>query len=188
MFLCSKGIIERILLRSTLNDTLEFASSEPFHENTVVENIFKYQEKDKYLETQKANHYLIFGFKNLSVTLEAYKIRSINEEFASHLKSWYFYGSNNLIDWEVLDHVPNDSQLNGSLNTAVYHIPEKKGPYRYFKLSNVTTYLHVNKILIADFDVYDTFLSPLLYCSFTLHHSNHFSLRQFHIFVLVALI
>ena len=74
------------------------------------------------------------------------------------------------------------------MNTAVYHIPEKKGPYRYFKLSNVTTYLHVNKILIADFDVYDTIFSPLLAKRVTIEKDIYLNIRPFYMFIITSLL
>ena len=153
MHIYSKGFIETLLNSGVqLNDFLEYSSSTPVTSQWTVENVFNYQRKDLGLATEDPNHFLKFGFKNVSITLKAYKITSVNVEFGSHLKSWHLYGSNGS-NWELLDYVENDRQLNGSSYSAIYHIKEEKGPFKFFKLDNVTTFHIQKKILIADIDV-----------------------------------
>ena len=179
MFLYSKGLIETLLNhRYPLNDLLEYSSSPPFSSEWTVENVFNYQRKDLGLATEDPNHFLKFGFKNVSITLKAYKITSVNVEFGSHLKSWHLYGSNGS-NWELLDYVENDRQLNGSSYSAIYHIKEEKGPFKFFKLDNVTTFHIQKKILIADIDVYDTLFSPLFIYRITCKENTYHFLKHF---------
>ena len=181
-----KGIIEEILRRNfRVDDFLYYNSSKTLH--GAPENCFNYRDYGAILETEELQDpYFIFGFKNLSLTLSGYKITSSpNYPVASHLKSWDISGSNDTINWEFIHHVENDSQLNGYLYTAVYHIPVKKGPFRFFMLNNVTTHYN-KKILISTFDVYDTVISTILDFKWTLNHKTKVYIKiSFFLFTLI---
>ena len=154
MFKYSKGLIERLLDSGlSLDDFFEYSSSTPSTNHTGPNNIFDYN-KETYLETQKPNHFFKFSFKDSAVTVVAYKITSCYVQSGSHLRSWHFYGSNDDSTWELIDYVPDDSKLNGPYYSAAYHVPQQKGPFKYFLFNNVTNYLVLNKILLADFDIY----------------------------------
>ena len=157
---------------------LEYSSSTPSTNHTGPNNIFDYN-KETYLETQKPNHFFKFSFKDSAVTVVAYKITSYYAKSGSHLRSWHFYGSNDDSNWELIDYVPDDSKLNGPYYSAAYHVPQQKGPFKYFLFNNVTNYLVLNKILLADFDIYDTVYSKLIIQRMTCKKSFFFSMKQF---------
>ena len=187
MYIYSKGLIEQLLTTNLpLDDFLEYSSTPPWNQGKVVRNIFDYN-KATYMETLDPDHHFKFGFKNLSVTLVGYKITSAPTG-GSHLNSWHLYGSNDQINWTLLDYVPNDSKLRGISLSAVYRIPEPKGPFKYYLFKNVTTFYIQEKILIADFDVYDTIFSKVfVVANVTCRKSLRISLQHYHIFVLIAL-
>ena len=152
-----------MLTKFTLNDILTYSSTPPERNETNVENAFNYQNKNAYLETRHNDHFFKFGFNNLSITLTAYKITSSYHTVnASHLRSWDLYGSNDDLNWHLVHRVEYDNKLNGKFNTAVYQVRENTEVFKFFLLKNVTTYYLTNKIMLADFDVYDTVFSKLL--------------------------
>ena len=188
MFQYSKGLIEKIQINKLpLDYFLVYSSTQIMTNYTTPNNAFNYERKDLRFETQDANHFLRFGFKNMSITLSAYKITSGNLERASHLKTWHIYGSNDDVKWELIHYMESD-KLNGSLRSAVYKISEPKGPYKYYKLCNVTTFYIQEKILIGDFDVYDTIFSPLFMKRVTIERDIYSDIRHFSMFVITTLL
>ena len=183
MVLSQKGLIEKFLSTGMpLDNFLEYQGTPAHVEGKVVSNIFDYN-KETYYETLGEDHYFQFGFKNMSFTIVAYKITSCFNTRASHLKSWHFYGSNDKENWTLLHYVPNDSQLNGPFYSAVYRVPRPKGPFKYYLFDNVTTYYIQDKILLADFDVFDSIFSLFSYSCKRLYFP-----RKYHLFMLFALL
>ena len=189
MFSYSKGVIEKFLIGGfPLDDFLVYNSSRPSLQNWSAKNAFDYEHKDLPFVTEIHGQFLEFGFKNTQIIITAYKITSYNAEHASHLKSWYIYTSNDEINWELVHRVDYDAKMNGKSRTVVYKVPEKKGPFKYYVLTNVTTFYLPNKILIADIDVYDTIISPLQTTHITNKQNIFLGVRESALFTLILLL
>ena len=160
------GIIQTLLLNNNnISTILNVASSEVINDN-FPENIFKYNNNYAILETsdQLPDSFLEIELKAFSLSLKAYRIRSsYHSQTASHLKSWDLYGSNDQNDWTLIDRVENEYQLNGSNYEMVFPIKNTEQSFKYIKLCNVTTYYLEYKIMISEFDIYDTMFSPLIH-------------------------
>ena len=153
------GIIETLQKKYSLDEFLVYNSSSLESPYRGPNNAFNYENTEKFESSPLEEPFFYFGFKNMSITLVSYKIRSsINAAGFSHLKKWDFYGSNDAVNWELIDRRENIDILNGALSTGIFKIERPINPFSHYMISNTTSHYMEKKIMFSAFDVYDIML------------------------------
>lgn len=101
---------------------------------TIVD--FNYTNKC-YDSLNQPNSYILFDFKNHSISVSAYSIKSSNHPSPDYLQTWVLEGSNNQNEWTVLDSHTNDKSLDGKCKIGVFHIQDsdkQNQKFKYIKL------------------------------------------------------
>lgn len=86
-----------------------------------------------YNSSNEKNSFICFDFKNNSISVSAYSIKSSNHPSPDFLQTWVLEGSNNKKNWVVLDSHTNDRSLNSIKKVGVFHIKESDKRSQKFK-------------------------------------------------------
>ena len=154
------GIIETLQKKYSLNEFLVYSSSPLELPHKVPANAFNYGNTEKFESSPDFESFFCFGFKNMSITLVSYKIRSSTDGAgSSHLKKWDLYGSNDTVNWELIDRRENIDILNGALSTGIFNIERPISPFSHYMISNTTSHYMGKKIMFSAFACAKSILS-----------------------------
>lgn len=116
-------------------------TSSSIYNNSEVylpENVIKYDNpKAEFCSQDIPYSWICFEFINHQIAPSNYIIRSINDKKDSfHPKSWVVEGSNDNMDWDVLDQQTNNSSLNGRNLISPFKItnPNSK-KYKFIRIT-----------------------------------------------------
>lgn len=115
------------------NGTIEITTNN-LNSGCHPKNLVDY-ESDNFFDPNenKNGSFVCFDFKDKLVKLSSYSIKSYTQRY---LKNWSIEVSNNGENWIEVDHVENNSKLNGSNNVATFKVSkEQKEFYRFVKLT-----------------------------------------------------
>ena len=113
--------------------------------NSIVLNLFHpknlvdYNNDNYYFSKDVSNSFVCFDFKDKSVKLSSYSIKSHNDgKNYAHLKNWVIEVSDDAKSWKIIDNQKNCSLLNGSNLVANFKIDKKDDDdgkfYRYVRI------------------------------------------------------
>jgi hypothetical protein len=98
----------------------------------------KYDWNDYFYTHNSANSWIQFDFKDRSVSLTHYALKSDGHTYGSyHLLEWTISGSNDGKDWTILDE-QNTQDLNGNYVTKMFCCGDSSSVsqfYRYIRLT-----------------------------------------------------
>ena len=107
----------------TMNDTLNLI------------NVFKPNWSGDWNSSQGDDNYIQIKFKKNIVTLQSYQLKTYSGEVnGRHLKSWLIEGSNDGLNWVIIDSQQNNEILNGSRMIYVHKFTTSQPPYRFIRL------------------------------------------------------
>lgn len=90
----------------------------------------------------KADQWITIVFNKQEVILTGYTLSSpMKYPNASQPKSWRISGSKDRINWEVIDEVYNNEEMNKASPKVYFSIKNQKGPYTMFKIEQLTNHL-----------------------------------------------
>ena len=125
----------------------EFESYVPYFYSTYEEenesmsssNLVDYNNDNYYFSKDVSNSFVCFDFKDKSVKLSSYSIKSHNDgKNYAHLKNWVIEVSDDAKSWKIIDNQKNCSLLNGSNLVANFKIDKKDDDdgkfYRYVRI------------------------------------------------------
>ena len=96
-------------------------------------NVVDYYTSNCYCSKSEANTFVCFDFKERSVNLTAYSIKSSwGNPYGNHLKSWVVEVSNDGNSWVEVDNHENDPILNGYCATHVFRISNQTDKFNRF--------------------------------------------------------
>lgn len=107
--------------------------------------------KDVFHSKDQRNSWIMFDFKDKQVMPNYYTLKSFsNDTGGRHMKSWEFLGSNDGVDWTVLDERRDCEDLNGCYLAKAFPC-QSKNKYRFLKIlqTDVNHYGSQNLILCA---------------------------------------
>ena len=99
-------------------------------------NLVDYENSNFYESNNESEIFICFDFKDRRVQLSDYSIMSHSYgPNCGNLRNWVIEVSNDRTFWEEVDRHSNDTTLNNSNITAVFHVNEKSNEfYRYIRL------------------------------------------------------
>lgn len=99
-------------------------------------NLVDYQKNNYYHSKDDGNAIVSFDFKDMSVQLSSYSIKSNNSKvFGTHLKNWVIEASNDEYNWKTIDCHVDDASLNGPNFISNFKIQQEKNDfYRFVRL------------------------------------------------------
>ncbi|KAK8875346.1 hypothetical protein M9Y10_005511 [Tritrichomonas musculus] len=133
------GIINFLKTTSTkgIKDEINVFASSIFDNDFMFspENAIIYDDQTRYfVSNDEENSWLCIDFKDHKIVPNYYSIRSINDSpNNAHPKSWVIEGSNDSINWTIIDQRNSFSYLNG--NNLVHAFPiENENTFRYVRM------------------------------------------------------
>lgn len=150
------GIINFLASKNEVDITSSsyFMNDDRYHPKNVVLN----DNNNKcFLSENNINSWICFDFKNHSVKPSDYIIRSPRNEITNHyLKNWVVEGSDDKIQWEIIDKQENCDYLNGSGFVHSFKIEnENLKSFRYIRLrQNGPNVFFSDYLAIQNFEIY----------------------------------
>lgn len=86
-----------------------------------------------YNSKNQPNSYICFDFKNSSISVSSYTIKSSNHTSPDYLQTWVLEGSNNKKEWITLDMHENDKCLASDSKVCVFSIKDQDKSNQRFK-------------------------------------------------------
>lgn len=149
------GIIR--YLKSTTNQPHDFniTASTSYSSNSVPSNVILYNDQNKFyqseIESGSQGSWLCFDFIENRVILSSYQL--ISGSWGDHLRSWVIEGSNDNIDWEVIDS-RNNCRGTGTSHIYEVHNPNSK-EFRYIRLRQTgVNWFNSLFLVINSFEIY----------------------------------
>lgn len=118
------------------NGTIEITSNDITSDSCHPKNLVDYQKDNYYNTNSKGNAFICFDFKEKSVNLSSYSIKSNgNSDGSNNLRNWVIEVSNNRQEWEETDRRTNDSSLNGNNIIFLFNVQNQNNKfYRFIRL------------------------------------------------------
>lgn len=146
----NSDISDRIIVTASTIDVSRYPPS----------NVIIYDDKSKDFGTENLpNSWLKFEFKDSKVIPSSYQIMSYgNYENARHPKSWVIEGSNDDINWEILDEKQDCEDLNGLNRTQIFQISNENSKKFSFIRMRMTgpSWYGCHFLYINSFEIYGT--------------------------------
>lgn len=157
---CFNGILNH--LRNKSNGKIENEvniTSLSARDNDVPLNVTIFEDDSKYFYSKdEKNQWLCFDFKDRSVILSGYIIKSDNSSY--HPKNWIIEGSNNQSEWETIDEQKNFLGLEKRHVICEFMIPNPKSKsFRYIRLRQTgKTWGNHDFLVIGSMELYGTLI------------------------------
>jgi hypothetical protein len=108
-------------------------SSRDYHQCWEIVN---YDWNSYFYTANSANSWIQFDFKDRSVSLSHYALKSDGQN-CHHLLQWQLSGSNNGNEWTIVDE-RNTQELNGNYVTKMYHCSATSSVSQYYRYIRLT--------------------------------------------------
>jgi hypothetical protein len=99
--------------------------------------IVNYDWNSWFLTNNSANDWVQFDFKDRSVSLSHYALKSDGHSIHHHLLQWKLSGSNDGNKWTIIDE-RNIQELNGNYVTKMYHCGDTSSISHYYRYIRLT--------------------------------------------------
>lgn len=106
------------------NGTIKITSNSIYSNSFKPENVVDYENNyNEFCSKNTSNAFLLFDFKDKSIQLTNYSIRSReSNKNGAHIRNWVVEVSNDEKHWKEVDQHSNDSTLNNSNITATFSV------------------------------------------------------------------
>jgi hypothetical protein len=111
------------------------ASSLPDERDFLYRQLVDFACHDTFYTVDEPNSWICYDFKEISIDLSHYSIRSRFDCDDNHLRSWILEGSNEGSSWVDIDRREHDCSLKGQGTIATFSISEgSRNDFRMFRL------------------------------------------------------
>lgn len=97
------------------------------------ENINKHYFNDYQTHPNENDGWIQFDFVERKINLTSYTLRTSSDNESYHAKSWRIVGSNDCIEWDVLDQQIDNSSMNGMYEKHRFECNKNNNYYQYIK-------------------------------------------------------
>ena len=125
-------------------------------------NVSNFENQERFFASENIkNSWICLDFNDHKIELSHYSIKSVKWDINyEHPKSWVIEGSNEALDWTVLDEQINCSLLNGRCIAHTFEVNKNNSKkFRYIRMRLTDkNWRNTNNLVIDSFEVYGKFI------------------------------